>query len=277
VRKRTGNQADLQHLLQLAARVGGDPLLTQASTGNCSMKLDDVLWIKASGKWMADALCDDVLIPLDLRGVVRECLLQGVDPAERYPNASLETAVHAALPHRVVLHLHSVNTIAWAVRNDALTQLHPRLEGLRWQWVPYTASGLPLSREIERARRAFPDTDLFVLSNHGLVIGGEDARKVEDLLTEVERRLAIPPRQPHPADYALLDEICGRNSQWVLPEDDGVHALGTDAISRATIAGACCTRAKRSFPNPEHRSCFARFVIPISKTIGKIDTAIYCS
>jgi rhamnose utilization protein RhaD (predicted bifunctional aldolase and dehydrogenase) len=76
VRKHTGNQAELQLLRQLAARVGSDPLLTQASTGNCSMKLDDVLWIKASGKWMADALCDDVLIPLDLTGVVRECLLQ---------------------------------------------------------------------------------------------------------------------------------------------------------------------------------------------------------
>jgi rhamnose utilization protein RhaD (predicted bifunctional aldolase and dehydrogenase) len=237
VRKYTGDHAELQRLLQLAARVGGDALLTQASTGNCSMKLDDVLWIKASGKWMADALCDDVLIPLDLTGVVRECLLKGVDPAERYPNASLETAVHAALPHRVVLHVHSVNTIAWAVRKDALIQLQPRLEGLHWQWVPYTASGLPLSREIEHARRAFPDTDLFVLGNHGLVIGGEDARNVEDLLAEVERRLAIPPRQAHPADYALLEKICGRDSHWVLPDDDGVHALGTDAISRSTIGG----------------------------------------
>lgn len=256
MRKHTGDQADLQHLLQLAARVGGDPLLAQASTGNCSIKLDDVLWIKASGKWMADALCDDVLIPLDLTGVVPECLLQGVDPAERYPNASLETAVHAALPHRVVLHLHSVNTIAWAVRKDALTQLHPRLEGLRWQWVPYTASGLPLSREIERARRAFPDTDLFVLGNHGLVIGGEDARNVEDLLTEVERRLAIPPRQAHPADYALLDEICGRDSQWVLPDDDGVHALGTDAISRATIAAGLLYPCQAIFSESEASGLF---------------------
>ena len=237
MRKYTGNHSELQRLLQLAARVGSDPLLTQASTGNCSMKLDDVLWIKASGKWMADALRDDVLISLDLTRVVRECLLQGVDPAERYPNASLETAMHAALPHRVILHVHSVNTIAWAVRKDALIQLQPQLEGLRWQWVPYTASGLPLSREIEDAQRACPDTDVFVLGNHGLVICGEDARNVEDLLTEVERRLAIPPRQAHPADYALLKEICGRDSQWALPDDDGVHALGTDAISRAIIAG----------------------------------------
>ena len=49
---------ELTPLLELSARVGQNPLLTQASTGNASMKLDDRLWIKASGKWMADALCD---------------------------------------------------------------------------------------------------------------------------------------------------------------------------------------------------------------------------
>ena len=57
------SQAELQPLLELTQRVGSDPLLTQASTGNSSAKLDGVLWIKASGKWMADAMRDDILIP----------------------------------------------------------------------------------------------------------------------------------------------------------------------------------------------------------------------
>src|SRR6266404_2704273 len=104
-------QVELDRLLDLTARVGRDPLLTQASTGNSSAKLDGVLWIKASGKWMGDAMDDDILIPLDLAEVT-ECLRRGVDPAERYPSASLETAMHARLPHRVVLHVHCVNTIA---------------------------------------------------------------------------------------------------------------------------------------------------------------------
>ena len=143
---------ELRQLLDLTQRVGNDPLLTQASTGNSSAKLDGVLWIKASGKWMADAIRDDIFIPLDLKGV-RECLRQKLDPAERYQGASLETALHAALPHRMVLHVHCVNTIAWAVRSDGPFQLARRLEGLRWQWIPYVASGLPLSEAIES--RAF--------------------------------------------------------------------------------------------------------------------------
>ncbi len=177
----TISQAELRPLLELAQRIGSDPLLTQASTGNISAKLGGVLWIKASGKWMADAMRDDILIPLDLAETVTLCLRRGVDPIERYPSASLETAMHAALPHRVVLHVHCVNTIAWAVRNDAPIQLQRRLQGLRWQWIPYVASGLPLSGEIEQALSVCPAATLFVLGNHGLVIGGEDAKTVEDL------------------------------------------------------------------------------------------------
>jgi rhamnose utilization protein RhaD (predicted bifunctional aldolase and dehydrogenase) len=229
------NRPEFRRLLELTGRVGRNPLLTQASTGNSSAKLDGILWIKASGKWMADALRDDILMPLDLKQVLTECLRQGLDPAERYPRASLETAMHAALPHRIVLHVHCVNTIAWAVRADAFTQLQTRLEGLRWQWVPYTASGLPLSRAIERARSARPDADLFVLGNHGLVIGADDPDGVEALLLEITRRLAIPARQAPPPDYSRLEDLCA-DRRWQLPDDNVVHALGTDRISQAILA-----------------------------------------
>ena|SRR5438128_3945502 len=143
------NQAELTPLRELCARIGGDPLLTQASTGNSSIKLEGALWMKASGEWMANAIREDILIPLDL-AEVKERVKHKVDPAERYTRASIETAMHAVLPHRVVLHVHCVNTIAWAVRQDAPVQLEHQLDGLRWQWISYVPSGLPLAWEIER-------------------------------------------------------------------------------------------------------------------------------
>jgi rhamnose utilization protein RhaD (predicted bifunctional aldolase and dehydrogenase) len=228
------NHAEVNSLLELTARIGVNPLLTQASTGNTSIKLDGVLWIKASGKWMADAVHEDILIPLEL-AEVRQCVKQGVDPAERYPAASIETAMHAVLPHRVVVHVHSVNTIAWAVRQDGPSQLRPRLNGLRWQWIPYVQSGLPLAREIGKVMSARPDIDLLVLGNHGLIVCGEDCTAVESLLAEVERRLAVCPRPAHPADYSVLAEIAN-GSQWDLPDDEGVHALATDAISQTVLS-----------------------------------------
>jgi rhamnose utilization protein RhaD (predicted bifunctional aldolase and dehydrogenase) len=222
-------------LLELAGRVGRNPLLTQASTGNISQKLDGALWIKASGKWLADATRGKILIPLDLAGA-QASIRQNIDPAELYPNASIETAMHVTLPHPVVLHVHSINTIAWAVREDAASQLEARLRGLRWQWIPYVASGLPLAREIARALSARPDTDVLVLGNHGLVLGGEDCKSTEHLLNEIERRLAIPPREVHPADQTLLSELA-EDSPWNLPEDDAIHALATDRAARKILKG----------------------------------------
>jgi rhamnose utilization protein RhaD (predicted bifunctional aldolase and dehydrogenase) len=230
----SATNAEVNSLLELTSRIGVNPLLTQASTGNTSIKLDGVLWIKASGKWMADAMHADILIPLEL-AEVRQCVKQGVDPAERYTGASIETAMHAVLPHRVVVHVHSVNTISWAVRQDGPSQLRHRLDGSRWQWIPYVPSGLPLAREIGKVMSARPDTDLFVLGNHGLIVGGEDYAAVESLLAEVERCLAVCPRQAPPADYSVLAEIAD-GSEWKLPDDDEVHALATDAISQAMLS-----------------------------------------
>ena len=229
------NQSELTRLRELSARIGSDPLLTQASTGNSSIKLDGVLWIKASGKWMADAIREDILIPLDLADV-KDSVQQRVDPADRCYGASIETAMHAVLPHRVALHVHCVNTIAWAVRQDAPVQLQRQMGGLRWQWIPYVPSGLPLAQEIEKVLSAFPHTDVLILGNHGLVLGGDDCGAVEDLLFEVQRRLAISPRQADPTDYVVLSEIAG-GSSWDLPDDDEVHALATDPISREVLSG----------------------------------------
>ncbi len=233
--KAVAAQTELRPLLELTQRVGSEPLLTQGSSGNSSEKLEGTLWIKASGRWMADAMRDDIFIPLDLNAV-KECLGLGLDPAGQYPRASVETAMHAVLPHRVVLHVHCVNTIAWAVRSDGPIQLQRRLNGLAWQWVPYLASGVPLSRGVEDALSARADTNVFVLGNHGLVIAGEDAKAVENMLAEVRRRLCIPAREAHPADYAVLAEVC-RDSTWDLPDDDQAHALGTDVTSQQILAG----------------------------------------
>jgi ribulose-5-phosphate 4-epimerase/fuculose-1-phosphate aldolase len=219
----------------MSARVGNDLLLTQASTGNSSIKIDGVLWIKASGKWMADAMCQDIQIPLDLNEITSHCLRQNVDPAERFPGASLETAMHAVLPQRVVLHVHCVNTIAWAVRENAAIHLAQRLDGLRWQWIPYVASGLPLARKIQSALAASTEIDVLVLGNHGLVVAGEDCGAVEDKLCDVRQRLAVQPRQAHPADYAALVELVD-DSCWELPDDEEVHALGTDAVAQDILS-----------------------------------------
>jgi Class II Aldolase and Adducin N-terminal domain len=86
------------------------PRLVQASNGNTSIKLDGILWIKASGKWLAHAMKEEMFVPLEL-AKVRVSIQNDTEIASPYtPNhelsPSIETAMHALLRHRVVLHVH---------------------------------------------------------------------------------------------------------------------------------------------------------------------------
>jgi rhamnose utilization protein RhaD (predicted bifunctional aldolase and dehydrogenase) len=233
-------ESEIASLRDLSARVGGDPLLVQASNGNTSIKLDGILWIKASGKWLARATQEEMLVPQQL-AEIKESIKNGAEIASRYAHKdqlrpSIETAMHAILRHRVVIHVHSINAIAWAIRVDGSDQLKERLAGLRWQWIPYAASGIPLALEIEKAVANAPATDVLILGNHGLVVCGHDCSTAEQLLYEVERRLAITPRRfPKPDTTALA--MIARFSRWQFPENDSLHALGTDGVSRKILKG----------------------------------------
>lgn len=230
-----------QPLKDLSARLGANPLLVQASTGNTSIKIKDLLWIKASGKWLSQANAHDVLVSVTLSRA-RQCLRENLPIPETQTaspdgnRASIETAMHVALPQKVVLHIHSVNAIAWAVREDAPRQLKSRLAGLPWQWIPYTTSGPALARRVEQAFTQLSRADVFVLGNHGLVVCGDTYSAAEQLLAEVENRLAIEPRPAPIPDLGLLQHVSAR-SGYSLPASDEVHALATDHASRSILAG----------------------------------------
>jgi rhamnose utilization protein RhaD (predicted bifunctional aldolase and dehydrogenase) len=227
----------LDCLLGLSGRIGRDPLLVQASSGNASLKLGETLWIKASGKWLEAADREPILVPVDLQACL-DCLrlgrglpAAGECGAEQKLRPSIETFMHAILPQPVVIHVHSVNTIAWAVRQDAPRQLTEKLDGLHWKWIPYIPSGRPLALEIQRAQASAPETNVFVLGNHGLVVCGEDCASAEAMLLEVERRVAKKPRLAPKPEFRILESV-RRLSNWRMPEAEGLHSLGTDTVSR---------------------------------------------
>jgi rhamnose utilization protein RhaD (predicted bifunctional aldolase and dehydrogenase) len=225
----------LNELRDLSARIGRDPLLVQANTGNTSIKIGDLLWIKASGKWLTQSWAGDFLVAVPLALALRS-VRDGVDvPASAVSwgdgSPSIETAMHAVLPHKVVLHVHSVNTIAWAVRADGPRQLENRLRGIPWTWIPYRPSGIALAREVYLAMSSCPEAAVFVLGNHGLVVCGDACHSAELLLNQVESRLAIAPR-PHPEPNVQLLTRAASQSNWVLSPFAEAHSLATDELSR---------------------------------------------
>ncbi|MDP9169681.1 MAG: class II aldolase/adducin family protein [Acidobacteriota bacterium] len=258
--------SEIDSLLDVSARIGGNPLLVQAATGNTSLKLDGVLWIKASGKWLARAAQDDILIPVDLART-RERIARNSDPAgdsvvvngERL-GTSVETAMHAVLPARVVLHVHSVSVIALAVRRDGRAELAARLAGLDWQWIPYLPSGLPLAREIAAVVERFPATRVLVLANHGLVVCGETCAEAEELLREIERRVAIEPRRAAEPNWAVLAGLT-EHTHWQMPASVELHSMGTDEIARRIVCGGILYPCQSIFLTAR-ALCFPQTVSP---------------
>lgn len=239
---------DINELRKLSVKLGHDPSLVQAASGNTSIKLGGELWIKASGKWLADAACDEIFVP------VNRTTLEA-NGGKLSP--SIETAMHAALPHQVVIHVHSVNTISWAVREDGLENVSERLSDLPWAWIPYVPSGQPLASEIQRARsqssRNQPP-DIFILANHGLVVAADDCDSAEALLAEVERRLDIAPRTSPAPNRAHLAAMA-RGSGFHAPAESEVHCLGTDFCSRGILAGGTIYPCHALFLGPATAEC----------------------
>ena len=260
---------EIASLINLSTRVGCDPQLVQGNNGNISLKLDGILWIKASGKWLANAKQEDTFVSIEL-DVVKESLRKNVEIAQVYTlsdhlRPSIETAMHAVLQHRVVLHVHSVNTIAWAVRRDAPSQLSERLAGLDWRWVPYISSGIPLAKKIEKLVSGAPETNVFILGNHGLVICGNDCDCAEALLDDVERRLAVIPR-PSPEPDAALSAVLSACSHWRFPDMPALHALGTDPVSRMILKGGVLYACQAIFLGS--RIPMLGFSVPLSRFAG---------
>ena len=172
----------LAPLERLSAVVGSNSDLVQAAGGNTSLKHGGRMWIKASGTWLAHAAARDIMVPVRLAPLL-DALAADAPFAESCADfvdrdlasgglrPSIETTMHAVLSDPVVVHVHCVDTIAWAVRSDAAAHLAPLLAGLPWAFVPYRRPGLPLTREILNVTT--PETKVFVLGKHGLVVSGQ--------------------------------------------------------------------------------------------------------
>jgi rhamnose utilization protein RhaD (predicted bifunctional aldolase and dehydrogenase) len=223
----------LEKLIELSARVGANLDLVQAGGGNTSIKHNGTLWVKASGKWLSRAAEDEMFLPVPLSDIERQLAAED----EKFPEyqtrtgialrPSVETAVHAVLPKNVVIHVHSVRTIALAAQATGREKVAPLLAGLKWSWIPYTHPGIPLALRI---RQEGAQSDVLILENHGLVVAAEDGPTAEALLHEVERRLNGPIR---PAPLPNLDHLAqlSTGTEWEVAADVEAHALATDLRS----------------------------------------------
>lgn len=232
--------ADIKDLIALSARIGADPMLIQAAGGNTSVKDGAVMWIKASGTQLADAVAKDIFVPVDLPAM-RDALAdpgQDADQTQRFAlgdtglRPSIETSLHAVFHQRVVVHVHCVNTLAHAVQAEAKALLAPKLADFAWALVPYVKPGANLAALVQAHRS--PETDVVVLANHGLIVAADNVAEAEALLARVVAALSLPTTRATP-DLDALARLA--TPDWTVPPGDAaIHqvALDPDRLAQAT-------------------------------------------
>src|SRR5215475_6004067 len=191
-----GVSRDLALRVYTTRLLGADPRLVLHGGGNTSVKTRtedlmgrevDVLCIKGSGADMAtigpaglpavrlaelrelrarEALSDEDMVRLQRANLI--------DPMA--PNPSVETLLHAFMPHKFVDHTHSTAVLSLVDQPDGEARSAELYDG-RMGIVPYIMPGFALAKKAAEVYEANPAAIGLILHKHGIFTFGD---RVED-------------------------------------------------------------------------------------------------
>ena len=241
---------DILKIKELSYRIGKDLSLIQASGGNTSIKVEEVMWVKASGKQLKNAFNENIFVAVDFNKIRKQLAINKSNRDIKFSNIcganlrpSIETSLHAVMPNKVVIHTHAVDVIAITLLNDSLDYLKKSLKGINWKFIPYYKPGIPLANAIIKELRTDPP-NVLILGNHGLVVGEETIEKAEELHSEIISRLRTKTRIQEIPNIHKLNLIVDKIPNSRLPKYPIIHSLATDQTS--------FKRAQNNSPFPDH-------------------------
>ena len=228
--------------------LGGDPKLVLHGGGNTSVKTSvtdltgevvDALCVKGSGWDMAsieppglpavrleplrrlrelDRLSDE-----DMVNAQRGSLLDATAP-----NPSVETLLHAFLPHKFVDHTHSTAILALTDQPNG-ADICRDVFADRVALVPYIMPGFALAKSCAEIYDRSPNVEGLILLKHGVFTFGATANeayeRMIELVTLAERHLAGTPSKSF-ASVALPDRLAPPAA--IAPILRGLLAIETD-------------------------------------------------
>ena len=229
-----GVNADLAVRTYTTRLLGSDPKMVLHGGGNTSVKTTvkdqlgdnvDVICIKGSGWDMG------VIEPAGLPAVRLEPLrkLRKLDKLSdedmvnyqrinlldsSAPNPSVETLLHAFLPHKFIDHVHSTAVLALTDQPDNKALVH-EVYGDRVAYVPYTIPGFALAKAVAEVFDKHPKAEGLVLLQHGIFTMGDTAEqaygRMIEFVTMAEERLKLQRKTlaqaKLPSNIASLPEI----------------------------------------------------------------------
>lgn len=217
------------------AQIGADSLLVQGAGGNVSWKDGEMLWVKASGTWLAHAKQEEIFIPVDLAHLRAEIAEESFSATPKVfgdsnLKPSIETMLHALMPHQIVVHLHAVEILAHLVRENPLKDLELLIgDSVKWTFVDYFKPGAELAQAVSGQLAEHLDTDVVFLKSHGVVIGGADIKCVDLTLRKLLARLQTKtlPFGKNIEREALVSNFLAR--YYALSGDTDINQLATNS------------------------------------------------
>jgi rhamnose utilization protein RhaD (predicted bifunctional aldolase and dehydrogenase)/NAD(P)-dependent dehydrogenase (short-subunit alcohol dehydrogenase family) len=201
---KAGVPADLALRVYTTQLLGRDPKLVLHGGGNTSVKLRmtdlvgedaDVLCVKGSGWEMATiepaglpAVRLDALLKLRARKtiaddeMVRVQRANLIDPSA--PNPSVETLLHAFVPHKFVDHTHASAVLSLIDQPDGEARSR-EVYGERMGYVPYVLPGFGLAKLSADVFDANRHVEGLILAKHGIFTFGADAREAYERMIEM--------------------------------------------------------------------------------------------
>jgi rhamnose utilization protein RhaD (predicted bifunctional aldolase and dehydrogenase)/NAD(P)-dependent dehydrogenase (short-subunit alcohol dehydrogenase family) len=201
---RFGIDRDLALRIYTTRLLGRDPKLVLHGGGNTSLKTHavdhlgetvEVLRVKASGADMATlgpeglpAIRLDALRRLRAVETIADSELLAIERASLIdaaaPDPSVETMLHAFLPHKFVDHTHARAVLSLINQLDSEQKCAEAFAG-RLGFVPYLMPGFGLAKKaIEVFERDHP-ADGLILDKHGIVTFGDTAREAYERMIEM--------------------------------------------------------------------------------------------
>ncbi|MBI4383216.1 MAG: bifunctional aldolase/short-chain dehydrogenase [Nitrospinae bacterium] len=219
VKKYASCSEDVALRVYTSRLIGSDPALVLHGGGNTSVKSlarnrvgeeIRVLYVKGSG-WDLDTLEPPGLPGVRLDNLLKLRALDRLSDEDMVneqrinlldasaPNPSVETLLHAFLPHKFIDHSHA-DAILSIANQPGAERLCKEIFGDMLGFVPYIMPGFALAKAAAEIYEKNPRVKGLLLVNHGLFTFAETARESYDYhieaVSHAESYIASKPRRP---------------------------------------------------------------------------------
>ena len=197
---------ELNELIEISRFYGKNKEYVIAGGGNTSFKDEHIIWIKASGKALAE-LDENGLVALDREKLhiisgktysdepvkreeeVKNDLFGSIIDPGRDTRPSVETSLHELIRYKFVVHLHPtlINGVLCSRNAKNLTI---KLFGEKVLFVPYTDPGYTLFKKLESEITKYrdqysSDPQIIFLENHGSFVGADSTEEIKSIYEQI--------------------------------------------------------------------------------------------